>query len=239
VQQFEARDGNVIDTKLRMTEPQSGQVTRIMDDIKCSERDSRFEWCWVEISMHNHAGEITDFVPKGPSNIVATATIMHLIAKRSLKPQYKALDVYNLLMKNAPPAPGLRPGGAPVMGPGPSGPPPGGPVVRLGPPNPPPIRSRRRSRSVSSTDSDSTSYSSDSSVGAVRRRLRRYRARKTRVSRRRCYGSDSDSDSDVDDDEEAIKVRVELKRGDDIVKRLLELWTVEPEVTGKGKGKMV
>lgn len=54
VEQFEERDGNVIEANLRMSEQQSGQVARIMDDIKFAERDYRFDWCWyVKISSIN------------------------------------------------------------------------------------------------------------------------------------------------------------------------------------------
>ena len=194
-----------------------------MDELKSAERDSRFEWCWVEISLHNHAGEITDFIPRGPNSVLATATVMHLIAKRMPRPQYKALDVYNSLMKPAtsplPRAPGLPPVG---------GPPPG--IIRL-PPKP-----KKRSKYASDTsdsDTDSTLWSSDSSVGNVRRRLRRYKAKKERKANRRRYYSDSDSEEE--EEEDVIKIKVILKKGDDVVKKLLEMWTVD----GKGKGKVV
>lgn len=211
-----------------MTEQQSGQVTRIMDELKSAERDSRFEWCWVEISLHNHAGEITDFIPRGSNSVLATATIMHLIAKRMPRPQYKALDVYNSLMKPAtsplPRAPGLPP----VSG----GPPPG--IIRL----PPPKSTKKRSKYVSDTsdsDTDSTFWSSDSSVGNVRRRLRRYKAKKERKANRRRYCIDSDGEEEEEEEEDVIKIKVILKKGDDVVKKLLEMWTVD----GKGKEKVV
>jgi len=219
VEQFEARDGNVIETKLRLTEQQSGQVTRIMDEIKSSERDNRFDWCWAEISLHNHAGEITNFVPGGPGNVIGSATIMHLIAKRMLRPQYKALDVYNSLIKLGP-SPFL--GTAPVLPPGP-------PAIVF----PTPRRRRARRGSFSDSDSDSTSWSSDTSVGNVRRRLRKHKAKqeKSKIIKR-CINSDSDSE---DEEEDVIKINLELKRGDDVVKKLLELWTGGSESKGKGK----
>lgn len=235
VEQFEARDGNVIETKLRMTQHQSEQVTRIMDEIKSSERDTRFEWCWAEISLHNDNGEITDFVPRGSNNILATATIIHLIAKRSLKLQYKAMDVYNALIKLGP-SPLLRGvhGGPPPI----SSPPGPTPVITLAP------EPKKTTRGIthisdSESDSDSTTWDSDSSVGNVRRHLRKYRAKKRRsVARKKCY-SDTDSDSEAEEEDDIIKVHVILKRGDDIVNKLLELWTAEPELkNGKGKGKM-
>jgi len=234
VEQFEAREGNVIETKLRMTQHQSEQVSRIMDEIKSSERDSRFEWCWAEISLHNHNGEITDFVPKGPGpiNIPATATIMHLIAKRSLRPQYKALDVYNGLMKlGSSPSLGGRPGGPPAI----ISPPTPSTIIKL---SPEPKKPNRGIIHINDSDSDSTIWSSDSSVGNVRRRLRKYKAKKAKtVSRKRYY--DSDSDSDAEEEEDIIKVPVELKKGDDVVKKLLDLWTAELDVEDKGKGRMI
>jgi hypothetical protein len=217
-----------------MTQHQSEQVTRIIDGIKSSDSDSRFEWCWAEISLHNHNGEITDFVPKGPGpiNIPATATIMHLIAKRSLRPQYKALDVYYALMKLGPSA-FLRggPGGPPPI----SYPPMSSPIIKL---SQEPRRPNRGSIHVSDSDSDGKIYSSTSSVGNVRRRLKRYKVKKAKsVARKWCY--DSESGSDVEEEEDIIKIDVELKKGDSILKKLLDLWTVEPEVEGKGKGRMI
>jgi hypothetical protein len=229
VEQFEDRDGNIIDTKLRMTEQQSGQVSRIMDEVKAAERDYRFEWCWVEISLHNDNGEITDLVPRGPTDILSTATIIHLIAKRMVKSQYKALDIYNGLTRPPPPPQGPPPphGPPPPPGPGPR------PIV-----SPPPIalgaKSNRRAVSDTETDTDST-WSSDSSVGQVRRRLRRYKAKKAKKSGRKKFHSESDSESEAEE-EDVIKVDVDLKRGDDLVAVLLALWTVAP---GKGKGKMI
>jgi hypothetical protein len=72
----------------------------------------------------------------------------------------------------------------------------------------------------------------------VRRRLRKYKAKKAKtVARKRYY--DSDSDSEVEEEEDIIKIHVDLKKGDDVVKKLLDLWTAEPEVEGKGKGRMI
>jgi hypothetical protein len=212
----------VIEAKLRMTEHQNAQVTGLMDELKNAERDLRFEWCWVEISLYNTAGEIIDFIPKGPRNIAAGATLMHLIAKRSLKAHFKPLDVYNVLINPPPPPrPPLRP-------------PPG--LINIRPSTP----VRKKSRYVGSgsdTDSGSTAWSSDSSIGMVRRSLRRNTARKNAKERRYCNDSDSDIDSDSDD-EDVIRVKVELKRGDDLVKVLLDKWTTEADVKSRGKGKM-
>lgn len=202
----------MIDIKLRLTEQQSGQVTRLMEDLKCSERDYRFEWTWAEISLYRDGSEIT-VAPKGdvpaPTgwNIARTATQMHLIAKRSVKASYKALDVYNERM--SPPLPPKPPVSSPII----------------------------HVDSCSDSDSDSTYWSSDSSVGNVRRRLRRYRAKKVKKNNKVKYCFDSDSDSDDSEEEDIITVKVQLKKGDDIVKVLLDRWT--PEVEGKGKWKAV
>jgi hypothetical protein len=130
-----------------------------------------------------------------------------------------------------PPPPGARPPGV-VGGPGPY---PREPVIITTGPR---MAPKRRGNRSDSSDSDSaTSWSSDSSVGAVRRKLRRYRAKKERVARGpmkggRRYYTDSESESE-DEGGEDIKVEVGLKRGDDVVRKLLDLWT--PAVKGKGK----
>jgi hypothetical protein len=74
----------------------------------------------------------------------------------------------------------------------------------------------------------------------VRRRLRTYRAKKWRKSGKgRRFYNGSDSDSDDSEDEDVIAVNVTLKRGDDIVKVLLDRWTPDGLVVGKGKGRAV
>jgi len=52
---------------------------------------------------------------------------------------------------------------------------------------------------------------------------------------KKSYGSDSDWDSESEA-EDVIKVKVEMKRGDDVVKKLLDLWTPQNEIKGKGNG---
>ena len=231
VQQFQRNGGNVIEAKLRLSEDQSGQVTRLMEDLKFKERDTRFEWCWVEITLYNAAGEITDFIPKGPGNIAATATLMHLVAKRMPKPHVKPLDLYDSLMRG-PPAP--RP--ASLGPPGPPGPP------TFHPQPPPPVKKFAKKRYVSDSsdsdsDTDSSWSSSDNSVRYVTRMRRKIKARKNnRVGKGRRFYNDSDSDSDAESEvEDVIKVKVEMKRGDDIVKKLLDLWTPSEDVKGKGE----
>jgi hypothetical protein len=89
----------------------------------------------------------------------------------------------------------------------------------------------------SDSDSDSDSaWSSDSSKVNANRILRKYRSNKLKKLRaKKRYGSDSE---DSDEEGEAIKIKIELKRGDDVVKTLLEKWTPENVVEGKGNGKM-
>ena len=202
-----------------------------MDDLKCQERDSRFEWCLVEISLYNQSGVMTDWIIHGNCNASAAATVMHLITKRTPKPHVKPLELYNSLMKVGPP-PMPRP---PVPGP----PPPSGPhtivplsKIKLG-------KKSKYASDSSDSDSDGTIWSSDSSVGNVRRRLRKYRARKMRGKGKR-YHDNSDSDMSSDsEDEDVIKVDLELKRGDNVVTALLSLWTAETDIKGKGKEKAV
>jgi hypothetical protein len=47
----------------------------------------------------------------------------------------------------------------------------------------------------------------------------------------------SDSDADESEDEDVIQIKLELKRGDDVVQSLLDIWTPQIEVKGKGKEK--
>lgn len=199
----------------------------MIDDLKFSERDARFEWCWVEITLYNAAGEITDFIPKGSGNVAATATLMHLVAKRMPKPHIKPLDLYNSLMRG-PPAPAPRP--TPL---GPPGPPTFHPVQARTPPK----KRYVSDSSDSDSDTDSSWSGSDSSVGYVRRKMRKIKAKKiNRNGKGKRVYSDSDSDSESESEvEDVIKVKVEMKRGDDVVKKLLDLWT--PSDEGKGKGK--
>jgi hypothetical protein len=212
VSDFQRTGRSIIDIKLRLSEHQSAQISRLMEDLKSAERDSRFDWVWVEISLHNSTSEITDTILQGTPIL---ATVMHLVAKRSLKSSYKALDVYNAMMKPPP-----RP---PVSS----------PIIIT----PSPIAKKKKKYMDSSSDSDSDSTyrsSSDSSVGNVRRRLRKYRAKKVKKSTKGKYCLDSDSESDGEE-EDVIAIKLQLKRGDDIVQVLLDKWTAEVEGNGKGK----
>jgi hypothetical protein len=167
-----------------------------------------------------------------PFNWAPTATVIHLIAERTLRPQYIPIDVYKAFM-NPPPHP--KPVGPPYGPPGPPGPPPNGPVIVY------PTKVQKNRRYVSSSGSGSGSGSdSDGSVGGMRRRLRRDKARRVRRARNkasRLDGSDdSGSGSDSDEEDDVIEIKLGLKKGGDVVKAFLDLWT--PQADGKGKGKM-
>lgn len=231
---FQRRGGSVITTKLLMNQEQNNHVRRLMEDIKQSERDIRFDWCWVEISLHSEHGEIMDPTPRGAGNIAGKATIIHLIAKRMLKPTFNPLEVYNSLSsdpvigQSAVP-PGVR---LPATAPLPSQPPgsyfksvpcpPGGNTIYHV------ARTKRRPvcHSDDTSDSDSSRSSSDS-AGAVRRRLRRVRKNRLARSRRsRRASNHSDSDSSLEEDyDDVITIKVQLKKGDDVVTKLLGIWT--------------
>jgi hypothetical protein len=240
VQEFK---GNIIETKLRLAEYQSGQVTRLMDELKYGEKDNRFEWCLVALSLYNQAAEINLSSPPTSAFGCTTATVMHVIAKRTPKPQHSPLELYNSLMKpTAPALPAPVPRAAPFVGPPPGGPPlppSSAPIVIL------PASKSRSGKKASSLYSISSGYgsdsdsiaSSDTSVGVVRRSLRKSRARMKREDRRRrrrhCYDSESE---DEDDDTFVITPVLKLNRNDDLVEALLDLWT--PRNEGKGKEKM-
>ncbi|KAA8574196.1 hypothetical protein EYC84_005709 [Monilinia fructicola] len=244
VNSFISRGNTIIDAKLRLTDQQSIHMTRLLEEIQGKERDHRFEWCWAEVSLYDSIGQIAIC---SPGDSARTATTMHLIAKRSLKREYKAADVYhNLLMRG--PALSMRPpsfqGPLPLR-PGPPpplrGPPP--PPTRAPPfaPTPgflersrPRPRGNWRTRCASMSDLDSLSSfgsDSDSSYGSRKEKARR-RRRNNERARRRCY--DNESSDDSDEEEDVIKIPVVLKRGDDVVKKLLDLWTPDGSECKRG-----
>lgn len=255
VQSFQLNGGNVTEITLLLTERQSEQASILMKEIRCDETDPRFQWGWVEISLHNSQGEITDFHPRraSTSNIAETANVMHLIAKRSLNAFQDAVEIRNR-MRIGPPM-GFNPGPPPATLSLPFQPPPfphglpvpRGPVINSVPPPPrPPVTvtvplagtGRGRGRPVNYCRSDVSSYyeSSDSSSSTrpdVRGQLRQ--AKKRQLARRsRAKRIINDSDSDVSDPEEEdnILIDLQLKKGDDVVTRLLEIWT--PRASTKG-----
>lgn len=225
---FHQKGGNIIEKKFRLSDDQNKQLTRLMDELQAFERDSaRFEWSWAEISLYNDAGEIM-LVSQASS---ATATTIHLIAKRMPKPSCKPMDLYNSLIQ---PRPAL------------SGPQPPSPIVVMRPASPRRKKSKKCQRKYNSDSSDSDSDSSLSnscSERGVRMALRRDMARKmSRKSRkakakaRKNVDSDSNSYSSSscsESEEDVIQVKLDLKRGDDVVKMLLDLWT--PQRHGPGK----
>jgi hypothetical protein len=219
VSKFESIGGNVLQAKLKLTEEQGVQVARVMDSIKVMERDMRFEWCWAVIALLDVSGSFLN----GSSNAIISQNThtIHLIAKRSLKPDCRPLDVYNAKMRMTPPVPG-------------PGPPPPPKAFPAPPPLSSPIKWIRKSKSrhiVSDSESGS-----DRSAGYVRRNIKKVKARRQRkgnsqwVGNRYAYkdpdGSYFDSDSDLDsEDMDVVKIDLKLRRGDDVVKKLLELWT--------------
>jgi hypothetical protein len=68
----------------------------------------------------------------------------------------------------------------------------------------------------------------------VRRRLRKYRAKQVTKNFKAKYFN-SDSDNDDEEEEDVIAIKLQRKRGDDIVEVLLDMWTAEVESKGKGK----
>lgn len=235
LEEFEASGGSVVKTKMRLSDEQNDQVTRLMDELKAAERDNRFEWFWVELSLFDKDGEMIDHKLKGPDGIACKATLMHLIAKRCLRPHCRPIEVYNALMRGPPgPPPFPRPTPRPPM------------PVTISPPRIIKVkknvknRGRYSSDSSSGSDSDSSLYSSSSdggtSVGHVRRRLRRLKTRKGTGNKYHDRWA-SDSDSEDEEAEDPMKIKVEFKKGDDVVKKLLDAWT--PRVEDKGKGKAI
>ena len=220
VQVFHQRGGNIIEKKLRISDDQNKQLARLMDELQGFEGDSaRFEWSWAEISLYSNAGEIM-LVSQASS---ATATTIHLIAKRMPRPSCKPMDLYNSLVQLRPALPGPQPS-SPML-------------VRI-PASPRRKKSKkcRGKYNSDSSDSDSDSSLSNScSERGVRMALRRDMARKMSRKKRKAKAkarktADSDSDSysgssGSESEEDAVQVKLDLKRGDDVVEMLLHLWT--------------
>ncbi|TAQ90242.1 hypothetical protein B7494_g1416 [Chlorociboria aeruginascens] len=201
--QFYCSRANVIDMKLRLTLEQANQVTRLMDEIKSREQDGRFEWCWVEISLFDDKG-----VEMREAIRAAEASVIHVVAKRECRSGFRAIEVYNAMMRARPQPPAQQ---MPQPLPMPT-------IVNM----PPKMRGKNDSDSDYGSESDSSGWSGDESVGRVRRRLRIYKDR-------RRWGSEDEAD-------ERIKLDLGLKRGDDVVKALVELWTADE---GRGRGENV
>ena len=246
VDSFNKRGGSVINSQVRLTDQHAIHMNKILEDLQMKERDHRFEWCWVELSLHNSMGEV-DLVARG--HAPQTATMMHLIARRSLKREYKPYAVYSLLVRG--PRPGFNNGLPPRPGP-----PVEMPLPMPGPPPPPPLpqpvaaapvyidrfrprpRGNGRNRGMGMSDPDDSGSSGsdsdttyDSRVGRVRRTGRNNRHMGRRYS-------DSEISDDSDDEEDVIKIPIVLKRGDDVVKKLLDLWTPNTGNVEKSTGKV-
>lgn len=238
---FNDAGGDPTELKMRLTGAQSTQISRLMDEIKLVERDQRFEWSWVEISLYKQSSMISysDLMVDDQDAVcerIQSITHIHLVAQRTLRPYCIPIRVYNQLM-----VPPMLPT-APRSGPAPPGFPPrpnyGPPCIQVEP-------LRRRARSISSisssgSGSDSSSVS-DNSEGRVRRRLRKYRAKKVkknqRIRIRSPVNSDwSASESESEEEEDVIEIRVKFSKGGDVVRALLQLWTQQDE---EGKGKVV
>jgi hypothetical protein len=202
------RGGGVIGAQLRLTQQQTRHLSIMMDDLKLCETDNRFEWCWVELSLYDDEGRDCWF-PSGSCEW----TKIHLIAMRCFKKEYRPGGLYYIHPSNRPPQFHPGPNPYPVC-PGPPAPP-----IVIHPPGPPRPNIPPMVPCIELSESD-TDYSSDTS--------RRNSRRRSRLQGRR-YRSDSDSDDESNDDDDSLKIDLKLKRGDDVVKKLLELWTPQSE----------
>lgn len=241
VQAFEQQGGNVISVTLLMTDRQSEQANLLMREIRRDERDHQFEWHWAELSLHNGLGEITKF--GRACNIAEAANVMHLIAKRTLKPSVNPADAH-MGLRFGPPL-GFYPSqppsvlGPPIHPPCPPFPPPPpmrGPVtVNCSPPKPrgPPAIPVPRpvQRPVSRSYVSSDSESSGSTVSSRSKKGKRRKSAKRSGASRVYNDSDSDTPSETDEGLYKVMTDLQLKEGDDIVVKLLELWT--PQVSSK------
>ncbi|TGO38471.1 hypothetical protein BHYA_0074g00190 [Botrytis hyacinthi] len=246
VDSFNKRGSSVINSQVRLTDQQAIHMTQILEDLQMKEQDRRFEWCWVELSLHNSMGEV-DLDTRG--HAAQTATMMHLIARRSLKRQYKPSEVYSLLVRGPPrlgfnnglpPRPGPPVGiSLPMPGPPPPPPPPqpvAAPPVFIDRFRPRP-RGNGRARDISMSDLDDSGSSgsdSDTTNDSRIRRVRKTRRNDRRMGRR--YSNSEISDGS-DDEEDVIKIPIILKRGDDVVKKLLDLWTPNTGNVEKSTGR--
>ncbi|PQE28936.1 hypothetical protein CJF30_00003963 [Rutstroemia sp. NJR-2017a BBW] len=201
IEAFVRRGCGIIAAQLRLTEQQTFQVSALMDHLRNCDTD--------KLSLYDDAGREC-WVIGGLSEW----TKIHLIAMRCLKKEYRPSGVHYrpVIERMPPPPPMFHPT------PGPPAPPMRNIPPMSGPPMPPrPMSSARRRRSTDSESSGSdTDYSSDTSPRNSRRR-RRFQERRYR------------SDSDSDDDDDPLKINLKIKRGDDVVKKLLELWTPQSE----------
>jgi hypothetical protein len=233
INKFKSKGVSAMDVKLRLSNEQALQITKMMADEQRRERDGRFEWTLVELSALGKKGEE---VKKGKEE---DAAVLHGILKRAPKAGLRALAILESLERAdvaadrndemeqwmyedrrraehrrslamiEPPMITCRP-------------------RRISPP-PRPIRRRRARRRVYTSDSGSdsdTAYSSASSLGGISSVVSSRYGRGRRRGRR---GYDSDSDSDLEDERkpDVLLIKLDPKdKGSDIVQQLLKLWTV-------------
>jgi hypothetical protein len=246
IEKFRLRGVSIIDLKLQLTEPQSAQITNLIQELNQLEKDKRFEHKMVELSMINREHGIVTKQTAG-TNI----DVIHVITQRAPKQGVNPMVAYNALMNQRPP-PARVPPPAPPFSRGPPPPPtksqPDIVVIPSSPrrrslPRRPMGRSRRRSIassyfSDSSSDSDSSFYTVTTATSGGYRR----KGKKGRKYRKGKYSDSDDSDSDSSFEEE-IKARwkedpIAIKfgkkeKGKDVVQLLLEKWTL----AGDGKAK--
>jgi hypothetical protein len=232
---FQRRGGDVIGVSLLLTERQREVLNFVMQEVRAAEQDCRFEWVMAELSLHNEQGEICDFYPNGGMNIAQTATTIRVVASRTLLAGINSESVRHLLRCVPPrgytgpqkghssfPAPAPHPETSPV---------PRGPVMmqpRV--PCPPTvndfIRTGKHIRRTSSVSSfASSTITSDLSFKEQVKRARKRRSARERRAKRSKDDSYSDTSSDSDADDDSFFVNLPLKKGEDVVVKLTELWT--------------
>ena len=174
--------------------------------------------------------------PRGPLPVALGRSIL-VICRENLVDGKPIQDIYALgppLQQPPPP----RPVGA--SAPLPQQPP---PLRPLGGSNPqPPLLSpgvieiaplpvkKMKHRHFSHYYDSESSCSNNSSFGGVRRNMRRMQKRKS-LPRKAYYSSDSETDEEDD----TVKLKLDLKKGDSVVEKLLDMWTCAGDVKGKGK----
>ncbi|KAH7314112.1 hypothetical protein BKA65DRAFT_411336 [Rhexocercosporidium sp. MPI-PUGE-AT-0058] len=216
---YQQKGHSIVAQKLALTDHQNQHLTRLLDELQAFEYDpAHFEWCWVEISLYNEDGELAVVSQKKS----AGATVMFGVAKRALKPSCRPLEVYdNVTAGRA--GPPRMPVARPPL------PPPQPVIVKRGP-RTPARKAKKKARYVSESSDSYSDSDSDSSLGSESAESR------GKGKGRRDVGyeidSRSGSESGSESEEDGVRIKVDLKKGDDVVDVLLDLWTV------RGKGKI-
>lgn len=220
---FNRRGDSIIDLKLQLTEPQSAQLSRLIDESNRLEADRNFEHKIVELSMIDRERGL---VKRQTMNL--NVDVMHVVLQRSPKETVDVMHIYNL--KHGPPPfrPMPRPGPPPILR--------EPEIITIGKPKCKKGTEYRRGRFSSdystSSDSDSDSNSdsdssnmTDSSVGS---------RRKGGKSKKKANRSDSDSEQKPRWKKDPVIVKLDkLDKKRDIVELLLDRWTL----AGEGKEK--